>query len=111
MEFTEHEVEGVVVITLSGEIEIYNTGPLKAEVQQLIADKKVRLVLSMAGVPYIDSTGIGMLLLLQKNLRGAGGALKLAKISSAVYEVFRLTKLLPLLEIFDSEEAAIGSFR
>ncbi len=111
MQFTRRETNGTVILTLSGEIEIYNTGAVQAEVKGLIAAKKVRLVLNMEAVPFIDSTGIGMVLQFQKNLRAGGGGLKLAQISPAVDKVFHLTKLNSVLEIFDSEEDAIASFR
>ena len=111
LQFTLREVGATVILALLGEIEIYNTGAVKGEVKRLIENKKVRLVINMEGVPFIDSTGIGMLLLFQRNLRAAGGALKLTKITPAVEKVFRLTKLMPILEIFDSEEAAMASFR
>lgn len=110
MEFTRREKGNIVILTLFGEIEIYNTGALLAEVKQLIAEKKVRLILDMEAVPFIDSTGIGMLLLFKKNLKGSGGGLKLVKISPAVEKVFHLTKLNSILEIYPSEEMAIASF-
>jgi anti-anti-sigma factor len=111
MEFTRREISGIVILTLVGEIEIYNTGAVQAEVKTLIAEKKARVVLNMEAVPFIDSTGIGMVLQFQKNLRASGGALKLAKVSPAVDKVFHLTKLNSILEIFDSEEDAMSSFR
>lgn len=111
MQFTRTEKQNAVILTLSGEIEMYNIGPVKAEVQKLIEEKKIRLVLNMQDVPFIDSTGIGMVLLFQKNLKDAGGGLKLVKLSPSVEQVFRLTRLIKIVEIFDSDEAAIASFR
>lgn len=111
MEFTRRETENTVILTLAGEIEIYNTGAVQAEVKGLIAAKKNRLILNMDAVPFIDSTGIGMLLLFHRNLKASGGGLKLAQLSPPVDKVFHLTKLNTILEIFDSEEEALKSFR
>ncbi|MBX3724032.1 MAG: STAS domain-containing protein, partial [Turneriella sp.] len=111
MQFTRTEKHNAVVLALSGEIEMYNIGPVKAEVQKLIEEKKVRIVLNLQDVPFIDSTGIGMVLLFQKNLKDAGGGLKLVKLTPSVEQVFRLTRLIQIVEIFDSDEAAIASFR
>ncbi|MBN8222200.1 MAG: STAS domain-containing protein [Spirochaetes bacterium] len=111
MQFTRTEKHNAVVLALSGEIEMYNIGPVKTEVQKLIEEKKVRIVLNLQDVPFIDSTGIGMVLLFQKSLKDAGGGLKLVKLTPSVEQVFRLTRLIQIVEIFDSDEAAIASFR
>lgn len=110
MQFIRTETQGAVVLTLTGEIEMYNIGPVKAEVQKLIAEKKVRLVLNMQEVPFIDSTGIGMVLFFQKTLKEAGGGLKLVKLSPSVEQVFRLTRLIQIVQIFETDEAAIAAF-
>lgn len=110
MKFTRRETNGTVVLTISGEIEVYNTTAIQAEVKQLIADKKLRLVLDMDAVPFIDSTGIGVILLWHKGLKDAGGGLKLVRISAAVDQVFQLTRLNKVLEIYASEEEALAAF-
>ncbi len=111
MEITQRTAGDVTVITLAGEIDLYNAASLKSAVAALTAEQKYRIVLNMKRVSYMDSTAIGVLvsalLLIKKN----NGDLKLAQTEPSIQKVLRLTHLDDFIELWDSEEEAIASFQ
>ena len=70
----------------------------------------VQMVLSFSRVKHLSSMALGTLIRLNKRIEEGGGLLKLCSIRSSLYEIFIITKLNKLFEIYDSEEAALSSF-
>ena len=110
MEILKREAQGVVLLDLAGEVDLYNAGALKETVREIIAVGKHRIIINMQNVPYIDSTGIGVMLSFLQPLRQQQGDLKLVSLSAAVTKVFQLTNLVKFFSIFDSEDAATAAF-
>lgn len=110
MEILKRETEDMIIVDLSGEIDLYNAGALKETLNELVAAGKHRVILNMQNVPYIDSTGIGVMMSLMQQFRQRQGDLKLAVLSPAVKKVFQLTNLINFFSISDDERAAIVAF-
>lgn len=111
MEFTEREKEGIRIIDLDGKLTVGGGAELVRSHLKELADKGVKnVILNLAGVDYIDSTGLGMLVVCFTTLRKAGGALKLLNLSRRNIELLLLTKLETVFEIFDDEQDAVNSF-
>ncbi len=68
------------------------------------------LVLNMAGVDYIDSTGLGALVMCATSLRKNGGNVKLLNLNRRNIELLVMTKLATVFEIFTDEQDAVNSF-
>ena len=62
----------------------------------------------MAGITYMDSTGLGLLLSIYATIRNQGGDLKLLNVSPRVQELLKITRLIHVFEIFDDESHAIA---
>jgi anti-sigma B factor antagonist len=62
-------------------------------------------------VNYIDSGGLGTLVSLYTSAHSAGGAVKLARLTSRVGDLLQVTKLLTVFEVYETEEEAVESFR
>lgn len=107
----EHEVGDVTVLTLSGEM-LLDDGDLafRKRIHELIDRDRTKIVLELAGLTYIDSSGIGMIASKCKNLREHGGDMKLANLSTRGQRVFGMAKLFMLLEVFETEAEAVKSF-
>lgn len=77
-----------------------------------VAEEKapVNMVLSFARVKHLSSSALGMLIRLHKRVQEGGGELKLCDIKPVLYEIFAITKLNKLFEIYDTEGAAVSSF-
>ena len=68
------------------------------------------ILLNFDNVDFIDSFGVGEVLASYISTHNLGGKLKIAKISKKLYLVFQVTMLTKVLEIFDEEDVALGSF-
>ena len=103
--------DGIVVVDCAGRI-IFGeeTAELRDRVRALI-QKGSRIVVNLAEVTYIDSGGLGTLVSLYITSRNTGGAVKLARLTQRVGDLLQITKLLTVFEVYDSEEAAVQSFR
>ena len=79
-------------------------------VRALIQQGRMSIIINLAEVKQLDTMGLCNIVEAFITLRRKGGVLKLLGVSSHVREVLRVTKLLPLFEIYDSETAAVASF-
>src|SRR5712691_5763565 len=83
---------------------------LREKVKSLLAGGQKKIVLNMANVTYIDSSGLGTLVASHDSARKQGATLKLANLGSKFKEILQVTKLVTVFEVHDSEAAAIKSF-
>lgn len=97
------------VVEATGDIELHNAPRLREELRTICETDKVRCVIDMTHVPFIDSTGVGVLVGALKRAREHGGTLTLACPQPRVRRVFEITGLLSALPIFDSLEEAAGA--
>lgn len=111
MDITKRTKDDVVILDISGEIDLYNAPEIKDIINSLIEEKKFNVIINLEKVTYIDSSGIGALISSLSNLKKYQGGLKIINVFASVRKVFELTKLTSFFEIYDSEEAAIESFR
>jgi anti-sigma B factor antagonist len=109
--FTERVREGIPILDVKGQI-IAGEGAdaLRERIKALAAAGTVNAVLNLADVSYIDSSGLGALVMSFSGLRKAGGALKLLHLSRRNVELLVLTKLETVFEAFDDEQSAVNSF-
>lgn len=111
LEIQEREREGITILELRGRITV---GPeasaLREKCNQLAAEGNRNLVLEMAGVDFIDSTGLGALVICATSLRKAGGNVKLVNVNRRNIELLVMTKLATVFEIFTDEQDAISSY-
>lgn len=112
LKITSREVEGVAVLALEGRIVLgEESNALRENVKKLLAENKKDIVLTMDNVTYIDSAGLGTLVAAHHSARSQGAALKLSNLGSKFQEVLQVTRLLTVFEVFDSEAAAVRSFK
>jgi anti-anti-sigma factor len=101
----------VVVLDLQGRATI---GPandeLSKQLRALIETGARKVLINLAGVPQIDSSGISTIVRSFVTIRRAGGALKLLRPTGHVFEVLELTRLIQTIPSFNDEPTAIASF-
>lgn len=110
MEISQRNNGQVTILDIHGEIDLYNTPEIEMTTRKLIKESKTRILINLKEAPYIDSTGLGMLLNIQRELQKASGALKLTGFSPGLKKIFEMTKLVTKFEIFESEEDALRAF-
>jgi len=105
------EVGHVTILDIDGRIvlgdEIHD---LREAVRDLIKQDKKKIILNLANVDYIDSSGVGELVGCFTTLRNAGGELKLLNLTQKVHDVLHVTKLYTVFDIRDDEFTAVKSF-
>lgn len=110
LEFEEHEREGVTILALNGRITVGEVTPVRDKITALVAAGHTRIVLDLQHVDYIDSTGLGNLVISYTQVQKAGGALKLINLNKRNVELLALTRLHTIFEVFAEETDAVNSF-
>ena len=111
LDIQERLHEGIAILDLKGRITVgAEAGALREKAAALSAAGTRNLVLNMAGVDYIDSTGLGALVMIATSLRKAGGNVKLLNLNRRNVELLVMTKLATVFEIFTDEQDAVNSY-
>jgi anti-anti-sigma factor len=97
-----------VVLRPLGRMDATNAPLLKEELQQVIKGNPTRVIVDMAGVDFIDSSGLSTLVTGMKALRRQGATLSLSRPHPQALTALRLTMLDRVFEIFASVEEALG---
>jgi anti-sigma B factor antagonist len=111
MDITQREKEGIVILDLSGRLIVGDpVTDLREKITSLASETHTNIILNMAYLDYIDSTGLGGMVICFTSLKKAGGALKLLKLNKRNADLLVLTKLNTIFQIFDDEQDAVNSF-
>ena len=111
LHITESVVDGVTVIALSGRIILgEESNALREKLKSLATSGTSKIVLNMAEIDYIDSSGLGTLVAAHLSAQNAGAAVRLCNLGHKFNEVLQLTKLMTVFDVYDTEAAAVASF-
>ena len=108
LQIVEHQAGDVAVLTLTGEITM-DDGDLAygRRISDLTSRGIVKIVVDMAGVTYIDSSGIGMMAAKLKEVRKHGGDIRLLRLNARGQRVLAVLRLRTMFEVFDDEAVAL----
>jgi len=111
LKIDSREVARVTILDVRGRIvlgdEIHT---LRDAVRGLVAEGKKKIILNLADVDYIDSSGVGELVGCFTTVKNAGGELKLLNLSQKVQDVLHVTKLYTVFDVREDEFTAVKSF-
>jgi anti-sigma B factor antagonist len=111
MQTATRQVNGAAVIDISGRITLGEGNALLREtVRELIDGGNRHIVLNLAEVQYMDSSGLGELVKTHTTVRSNGGQLRLVNLNSRVNDLLQMTRLSTVFDIAPDEAAAIQSF-
>ena len=99
--------DDVPILDVTGEIDIYTTPQFKEAVSAAIDENKPAIVINMANVTYMDSSGFGTLLSATKRLRPVDGALYLANCNDSIQRMLQITRLNTIFGVYGSEDEAL----
>ena len=105
------EVEGCLVLYLTGYIDTYNSNYFQKRVQRAVEAGYTRLIFHCGGLNYVSSTGIGSFTAFLKGVKPRGGDLVLLDIQPKVYEVFQLLGFSQFFNIKDNLQDSVNFFR
>jgi anti-sigma B factor antagonist len=111
MQTTTRQVGGVIVLDISGRITLGEGNVMLREIVRDLADKgNKRIILNLAEVNYMDSSGLGELVKTHTTTRNKGGELKLINLNKKVHDLFQMTRLSAVFDIQENEASALRSF-
>lgn len=111
LDITEHATGDVTVLQLTGRL-VGEDGdaPLGEIVDRLLRQNRLKLVLDLALVTYIDSAGLGLLVSRYVRFRRRGGDLRLVSLTARSHHLMAITNLAGVFATFESQADAVGSF-
>jgi anti-sigma B factor antagonist len=111
MKIVERQAEDVVILDLHGKILIgEGDDALRDAVTRGVDAGKMKILLNLAYVPYVDSAGLGEIVRCYTTVSRKGGRLKLLNLTKKIQDLLAITKLLTVFETYDSEAEAVKSF-
>jgi anti-sigma B factor antagonist len=111
LEISEREREGIVLLDIKGRIVAgEESGIFRTEFERLNTEEKANVILNLAHVDFIDSTGLGAMVVCASNMKRAGGKVKLLDLNKRNIELLVITRLTTVFELFDDEQDAVNSF-
>lgn len=111
MEFSRKDEGNVAIISLSGRLDLGTGGRLKEEVKKILESGKTSVHLNLSEVEFVNSSGLGALVSIMKEIRIYRGRLTLSNLEDYVQEIFDITQLSHIFEIFITEEEALKSYQ
>jgi anti-sigma B factor antagonist len=107
LEINRKEREGVTILDMKGRITV---GPEATALRAAVADNVRQLVFNLAQVDFIDSTGLGAVVMCSTTMRKAAGSVKLLNLNRRNIELLVMTKLTTVFETYSDETDAVNSF-
>ena len=111
LDFIDMDMGDVTVIHLNGRITLgQGVQRLRQAFDEVIERGRLKILLDFDEVVYVDSSGLGELVLLHKRVMKAGGEMKLMRLRQIMRDLIQVTRLYMLFEIFNDEPSALKSF-
>ena len=111
LDVKERQAGDVTILDMSGEVRIGEGAvSLRDSIRKLADQGKTKVLLNLAGVKYMDSTGVGELIANYTTVTRQGGQLKLLSLTDRIQNLLVITKLLTVFDSYDNEAEALKSF-
>ena len=111
VKLSTRQVGNVSVIDVAGRITLgEGSSALRETLRDMVAKNQNKILLNLADVTYIDSSGIGELVSGYTTVTNTGGSLKLLNLNKRVKDLLQITKLYTVFEVHEDEAAAIRSY-
>jgi anti-sigma B factor antagonist len=112
LDVKERQAGDVTILDLSGEVRIGEGSiSLRDSIRNLADQNKKKVLLNLAGVKYMDSSGVGELIANYTTITRGGGQLKLLNLTDRIQNLLVITKLLTVFDSYDNEAEALKSFQ
>jgi|YNPMSStandDraft_2_1061718.scaffolds.fasta_scaffold00036_20 anti-anti-sigma factor len=107
MEIGTELKNNVLIVRLWGDLDLYHAGQFRKTLDDIFAQNIYNLVFNLEKMPYIDSSGIGVLVYARTIVTKKGGKLSLVNPQETVLKVLDISRLRAFFDISSSEEEAI----
>ena len=110
LEIRETVREGIAILAMKGRLTVGEASNIREKTNELVAAGQRNFVLDLGQVDYIDSTGLGAMVICYTTVKKAEGIIKLLNLNKRNIELLVLTKLHTIFEVFSDERDAVNSF-
>ena len=108
----ERQAGDVIILDMEGKITIgEGSVAVRSAIRRLLEEGKKKILLNLAGVSYVDSSGIGELVSSFTTINREGGQLKLLNLTQKIQDLLAITKLLTVFDVYEDEASALNSFK
>src|SRR5258707_4695554 len=108
----ERQAGDITVLDMDGKITIGEGSiALRSAIRRLLEEGQKKILLNLAGVGYIDSSGIGELVSSYTAIGKENAQLKLLNLTQKLQDLLAITRLLTVFDVYESEEEALASFK
>jgi anti-sigma B factor antagonist len=107
--FAVEERQGIPVLGVSGEIDVYTAPRLRERLLELAQQGTTRVVVDLSEVSFVDSTGLGVLVSGLKRFREGGGDLLLVVVQPQIMKVLEITGLTTVFSVHTSVDEAVAT--
>ena len=107
----ENTPAGVTIAWIEGRLNVgSNLVFLEGDLKKIVESGAKSVVLNLAGVNYVDSAGLGVLIGIAGMLRQSGGEAKIAALQPRVAEIFNIARLPKVVGVYNDNDAALAAF-
>lgn len=111
LNISERQAGDITILDLDGKITIGEGSiALRNSIRRLLEEGKKKILLNLADIGYVDSSGIGELVSSFTTVNREGGSLKLLNLQQKVQSLMAITKLLTVFDVYEDEGDALGSY-
>ena len=111
LDIEERDREGIAVLVCKGKLVLgAGTAEFRDRTRALVNDGKSNLILNMEHVDNIDSSGLGELVSLDRDVKTTGGKLKLVELNEKNVDLLLMTRLHSIFDLYGDEQDAVNSF-
>jgi anti-sigma B factor antagonist len=108
---SERRIGDITILRLGGRVVLGDgAAELRARINDLLDEARLKFLLDLGDVTYIDSFGVGVIAAKYVSVRRKGGDIKMLQLSARTRRVMRISGLLKIFESFESEEEGLRSF-
>jgi anti-sigma B factor antagonist len=111
IKITVRESGAATILDIGGRLTLGEAlGEFRDSIREALAGDRKNILLNLAEVSYIDSSGLGQLIGSYATITDRGGQLKLLNLQKKVTDLMQITKLLTIFDTYDDEAKALASF-
>ena len=111
MQIDVSKEDGIAIVTVQGEIDVETSPQLRECFDKLLAAGEHNFVIDMAGVDFVDSSGLAAFVRLFKRVRIGEGDVRLCGLRPEVSKIIELTRLNRVFDVFETRAQAVESYR
>jgi len=112
LKLANSEVDGITVLELDGRIALgEESNSLREKLKGIVAAGTKKIVLNVANIKYIDSTGLSTLVAAHVSAKTQGASVRLCHLSQKFHDILEVTELLTAFDVYDTQAAAVSSFQ